>query len=151
MKKVVTLGEIMMRLSTSTGERLSQTKQLSIHYGGAEANVAVSLAHFGYDSYFISKVPSNPLGKAVEMHLKSHDVHTHYLLKGGERLGTYYLETGIGERSPQVVYDRKYSSFSNLKVDELNLDEFCKVHHFSMFQGSPLPYLPNCKSWFSLR
>ena len=123
MKKVVTLGEIMMRLSTSTGERLSQTKQLSIHYGGAEANVAVSLAHFGYDSYFISKVPSNPLGKAVEMHLKSHDVHTHYLLKGGERLGTYYLETGIGERSPQVVYDRKYSSFSNLKVDELNLDE----------------------------
>ncbi|MEH7117146.1 sugar kinase [Neobacillus vireti] len=123
MRKVVTLGEIMMRLSTPTGERLSQTKQLSIHYGGAEANVAVSLAHFGYDSYFVSKIPSNPLGKAVEMHLNSQGVHSNFLLKSGERLGTYYLETGIGERSPQVVYDRKYSSFSSLKVKELNLDE----------------------------
>jgi 2-dehydro-3-deoxygluconokinase len=134
MKKVVTLGEIMMRLSTCTGERLSQTNQLSIHYGGAEANVAVSLAHFGYDPFFLSKVPSNLLGKAVEMHLKSHAVHTNYLLKGGERLGTYYLETGIGERSPQVVYDRKYSSFSNLKVDELNLDEI--LHGTSLFHVS---------------
>ncbi|GAA3329150.1 hypothetical protein GCM10020331_076020 [Ectobacillus funiculus] len=70
MKKVVTLGEIMLRLSTHTGERLSQTNKLTMHYGGAEANVSVALSRFGYDVYFISKVPNNPLGEAVERHLK---------------------------------------------------------------------------------
>lgn len=120
MKKVVTLGEIMLRLSTFTGERLIQAKQLTMNYGGAEANVAVSLSHFGYDVYFVSKVPANPLGAAVERHLKANGVRTNYLVKGGERLGTYYLESGSGERSAQVTYDRKYSSFSKLTADELD-------------------------------
>lgn len=122
MKKVVTLGEIMLRLSSSEGERLSLANQLSVHYGGAEANVAVALAHFGFDSFFISKVPNNPLGKAVERHLRSNGVSTDFLLKGGDRLGSYYLEVGVGERSGAVTYDRKYSSFSNMKLDEVNLD-----------------------------
>lgn len=122
MKKIVTLGEIMLRFSTSTGERLSQTNGLTVHYGGAEANVAVSLSHFGHQSYFLSKVPNNPLGQAVYSHLRSHGVHTDFLLMGGERLGSYYLESGVGERSAQVTYDRKYSSFSTMKVDEVNLD-----------------------------
>lgn len=123
MKKVVTLGEIMLRLSTNVGERLSQTNTLHMHYGGGEANVAISLAHFGYDAYFVSKVPNNPLGLGVERHLKGQGVHTDYLLKGGERLGTYYLEAGVGERNAQVTYDRKHSSFSQLKAGELNFDE----------------------------
>ncbi|SMQ73006.1 2-dehydro-3-deoxygluconokinase [Bacillus sp. OV166] len=120
MKKVVTLGEIMLRFSTAAGERLSQTGQLTVNYGGAEANVAVSLSHFGYDAFFVSKVPDNALGQAVDRHLRSHGVRTDYLLKGGERLGTYYLEAGIGERSAQVTYDRKYSAFSMLEADEIN-------------------------------
>lgn len=123
MKKIVTLGEIMLRLSTNVGERLSQTDTLHMHYGGGEANVAVSLAHFGYDAYFVSKVPNNPLGLGVERHLKGQGVHTDYLLKGGERLGTYYLESGVGERSAQVTYDRKYSSFSQLEAGELDFEE----------------------------
>ncbi|MBD8067808.1 sugar kinase [Bacillus sp. PS06] len=134
MKKIVTLGEIMLRLSTGVGERLSQTGSLSMHYGGAEANVGVSLSQFGFDVYFVSKVPNNALGKAVERHLLSNGVHTDYLVKGGERLGTYYLETGIGERSAQVTYDRKYSSFSNLTVDELDLEAIlndAQVFHMS--------------------
>src|SRR4051794_16509330 len=105
MKRILTLGEIMLRFSTTQGERLSQAKQLIVYYGGAEANVAVSLSQLGYHSYFISKVPNNPLGDAVEKHLRSHGVYTDYLLRGGERLGSYYLETGVGERSAQVTYD----------------------------------------------
>lgn len=123
MKKIVTFGEIMLRFSTEIGERLFQTQNLAMHYGGAEANVAVSLSRFGQQVNFVSKIPENPLGKAVERHLHSHGVHTDYLIKGGERLGTYYVETGVGARSAQVTYDRKYSSFSSLTLEELNVDE----------------------------
>lgn len=126
MKKVVTLGEIMLRFSTASGERLAQADELTVNYGGAEANVAVSLSHFGFDTYFVSKVPENHLGTAVERHLRSNGVNTDFLLKGGERLGTYYLETGIGERSPQVIYDRKYSSFSQMEAGEISLEEVLK-------------------------
>jgi 2-dehydro-3-deoxygluconokinase len=126
MKKVVTLGEIMLRLSTHVGDRLFQANQLSLNYGGAEANVAVSLARFGHNVFFVSKLPDNPLGLAVERHLLSHRVNTKFLLKGGERLGTYYLETGVGARSAQVTYDRKYSSFSTLTLDEVDFEEIFK-------------------------
>src|SRR5690242_6660732 len=102
MKKIVTLGEIMLRLSTKSGERFFQTDNLLMHYGGAEANVAVSLSQFGHDVKFVSKIPNNPLGAAVERHLKSYSVDTNSLIKGGERLGTYYLESGVGGRSAQV-------------------------------------------------
>lgn len=126
MKKVVTFGEIMLRCATQPGTRLKQATQFSVHYGGAEANVAVSMANFGYPTYFVSKVPNNPFGNAVEAHLKSQGVHTDLFLKGGERLGTYYVETGVGERSSQVVYDRKYSSFSQLQPTELDVDSMLK-------------------------
>lgn len=96
MKKVITFGEILLRLSTTIGERLRQANQLTMQYGGGEANVGVSLSNFGYDVNFISKVPNNPLGDAVERHLHSYGVHTDFLLRGGERLGTYYLEAGVG-------------------------------------------------------
>lgn len=123
MKKVVTVGEILLRLSTEMGRRLSQTDKLYMHYGGAETNVGISLAEFGHDVYVISKVPNNPLGIAVERYLRSYRVHTNYLLKGGERLGTYYLETGVGQRSAQVIYDRKNSSFANLEKEEVPIRE----------------------------
>ncbi len=116
----------MLRLSTHSGERLSQTNHLMMHYGGGEANVGVSLSHYGYDVYFVSKVPNNSLGLGVKRHLQSHGIHTDYLVTDGERLGTYYLETGIGERSAKVTYDRKYSSFSRLLVKELDFDEIFK-------------------------
>ncbi|TRZ37956.1 sugar kinase [Niallia circulans] len=122
MKKVVTFGEIMLRLSTNDGERLSSANTLHMHYGGGEANVAIALAGYGFHTYFVSKVPDNPLGKGVYRHLHGNGVSTDFLLSGGQRLGTYYLETGSGERSPHVTYDRKYSSFSEITGDELNLE-----------------------------
>ncbi|WP_453991127.1 PfkB family carbohydrate kinase [Bacillus nitroreducens] len=123
-KKIVTFGEPLLRFSTNLGERLFQANQLTLNYGGAEANVGASLSNFGYDVYFVGKVPNNPLGYAYERHLHSYGVHTDYLLKGGERLGTYYLETGVGERSAQVTYDRKSSSFAQLSAEEI---DFAKI------------------------
>ncbi|WP_160725147.1 sugar kinase [Bacillus sp. USDA818B3_A] len=123
MKKVITLGEILLRFSTKAGERLLQSDQIHMNYGGAEANVSVSLSHFGYNVYFVSKVPPNPLGIAAERHLKTNGVHTELLHHGGERLGTYYVESGVGGRSPQVTYDRKNSSFSQMRIDEIDFDE----------------------------
>ncbi|RPK01441.1 2-dehydro-3-deoxygluconate kinase [Priestia endophytica] len=134
MKKVVTLGEIMLRLSTNTGERLWQSDKLTMHYGGGEANVGISLSHFGHDVYFVSKVPDNALGRGVNRHLQSHGVYMDYVLTGGERLGTYYLESGVGERSAKVMYDRKYSSFSTLTIAELNLEEI--FHEATLFHVS---------------
>jgi len=134
MSKVITFGEILLRLSSNSGERISQANQLHCHYGGAEANVGSSLANFEHEVYFVSKVPDNPLGTAVTSHLKSADIHTPYLLKGGERLGTYYLETGVGARSSQVTYDRKYSSMTELTKEELDFDTI--FQHADLFHVS---------------
>ncbi|WP_017472487.1 sugar kinase [Amphibacillus jilinensis] len=122
MKKVVTFGEILARLSTKQGERLTQAKQLQLNYGGAEANVAISLAQFSHETSFVSKLPDHALGKGVMHYLKSLNISTAEIQYGGERLGTYYLEVGAGNRGSQVVYDRKYSSFSSLTIEELNYD-----------------------------
>lgn len=126
MKKIIAFGEILLRLSTNIGERILQANQLTMQYGGAEANVAVSLSNFGYDVCFVSRVPDNPLGVAVEKHLRSFGVNTDHLLIGGERLGTYYMETGIGERSAQVTYDRKHSSISKLSIEEIDFSKIFK-------------------------
>ena len=133
---------IMLRLSTNVSTRLFQADQLATHYGGAEANVGVSLSHFGHDVYFVSKVPENSLGRAVESTLKTQGVHTNYLIKGGERLGTYYLETGVGQRSSQVTYDRAHSSFPNWQSMRLTSMKFFLMPYFSMFPELPLHCLP---------
>jgi 2-dehydro-3-deoxygluconokinase len=145
MKKIITLGEIMLRFSTNTGERLFKAGQTQMNYGGAEANVAVSLSRFGYQSYFVSKVPDNMLGSAVEGHLQSNEVQTDFLLKGGERLGTYYVESGVGPRSTQVTYDRKYSSFSKLTLEEIDFDEAFQDVSLFHVTGITAALSPNLK------
>ncbi|MBM7541585.1 sugar kinase [Amphibacillus cookii] len=122
MTKIVVFGEILARFSTKQGERLAQAKQLQLNYGGAEANVAISLAQFGHEALFVSKLPDHALGKGVTHYLKSLNVSTAAIQYGGERLGTYYLEVGAGNRGSQVVYDRKFSSFSSLTTEELDHD-----------------------------
>jgi len=130
MKKIVTFGEILLRFSSNIGDRLFQANEIQTHFGGAEANVAVSLSKFGHEVYFASKVPENPLGSAVERHFRLHGVHTDFLLKGGDRLGTYYVESGIGPRSAQVTYDRKFSSISQMVLGEIDFE--------AMFSGASL-------------
>lgn len=138
MAKIVTLGEIMLRLSTSVGTRVLRANQFMAHYGGGEANVAVSLANYGHNVIFASKVPENHLGLAAIEHLRRANVDTSFVLRGGERLGSYYLESGVGERAAQVIYDRKYSSFSTLKELEWNLDDlFSDVELFHISGITP--------------
>lgn len=121
MGKIVTLGEIMLRLSTQVGDRLEQAQQFEANYGGGEANVAISLANYGHQVKFASKVPENMLGESVKKHLQRYGVDTKFVLRGGSRLGIYYLESGIGERSPKVIYDREGSSFSEILKLEWDL------------------------------
>ena len=138
MGKVVTLGEIMLRLSTNSGVRIAQADSLHAHYGGGEANVAISLANFGHDVYFASKTPENGLGEGVEKHLNRYRVHTDFLLKGGSRLGTYYVEAGIGERAANVIYDRAGSSFAEMTESEWQKEElFSNVDIFHISGITP--------------
>jgi 2-dehydro-3-deoxygluconokinase len=121
-KKVITFGEIMLRLSTPGYLRFSQANSLDVIYGGGEANVAASLANYGLDSAFVTRLPDNDLGRACEMELKKHSIDTSEIIKGGERLGIYFLETGAVARASKVVYDRAYSSFSTIEKGMIDWD-----------------------------
>jgi len=121
--KVVTFGEIMLRLSPDKGFRLENADTLNIHFGGAEANVAVSLARFGMGSFFVSSVPKNDIGDAAVNTLKEFGVDTRFIKRSGDRLGIYYLEHGLGPRPSKVVYDRKGSSVSQILPDAFDWEE----------------------------
>ena len=112
--KVVTFGEIMLRLSPPGFERLLQSPTLSATFGGAEANVAVSLAHWGFDSVYVTRLPVNPIGEAAVHALRAEGVRTGFVLRGGERLGIYFAESGASQRASQVVYDRACSSIADI-------------------------------------
>lgn len=102
-KKVVTFGEIMLRLSPPNYQRLIQTDSFDITYGGGEANVSKSLANFGLDSYYVSKLPYNPIGDAALNHLRRFGVKTDYIVRGGDRLGVYFLEIDTAQRPSNDV------------------------------------------------
>ena len=115
MKGVVTFGEVMLRLSPPGFERFFQSPLLSATFGGGEANVAVSLAHFGLDSRYVTRVPANPVGDAALRALRAEGVNVDGVLRGGARLGIYFAETGASQRAGNVVYDRAESSISEAK------------------------------------
>jgi len=115
MKKIVTFGEIMLRLATPEYQRFSQATSLNATFGGGEANVAVSLANFGLKAEFVSRLPENDLAKACIMDLHKHEVSTQNMQFGGDRIGIYFLEAGAVARSSKVVYDRAHSSIAEIK------------------------------------
>jgi 2-dehydro-3-deoxygluconokinase len=120
--KVVTFGEIMLRLSPPGFERLFQSPVLSATFGGGEANVAVSLSHFGLDSCYVTRLPSHAVGEAVVRALRSEGVRTDYIVRGGNRLGIYFTETGASQRASTVIYDRAHSSISEIPADAIAWD-----------------------------
>ncbi|WP_342433182.1 sugar kinase [Neobacillus sp. FSL H8-0543] len=122
MKKVVTLGEIMLRLSAPNYQKIVQAQSFDAVYGGGEANVAVSLAKFGLISSFVTKVPENALGTSAEQQLNRFGVRTNHVLHGGDRLGIYFFEKGYSIRPSKVYYDRNYSAFALSKVEEYDFD-----------------------------
>lgn len=115
MSKVVTFGEIMLRLATPDYLRFSQCNQLSATYGGGEANVAVSLANYGVEVDFLTRLPDNDIARACVGELRRYGVGTSGIVYGGERLGIYFLETGAVARPSKVVYDRAHSSISTIE------------------------------------
>lgn len=122
-KKVVTLGEIMMRLSTPGFERIVQSDSFDVTYGGGEANVAVAVTNYGLNGVFVSKVPDNALGQAAINHLRRYGVDTNHVARGGKRLGIYFLETGASMRASTVIYDRADASIADFDASEINWDE----------------------------
>jgi 2-dehydro-3-deoxygluconokinase len=117
--KVVAFGEIMLRLSPPGFERLLQSPSLSATFGGGEANVAVSLAHLGLESYFVTRLPAHAIGDAAVKTLRAEGVRTDFVLRGGDRVGIYYAETGASQRASTVIYDRAHSSISEIDPDAI--------------------------------
>ncbi len=122
-KRVVTFGEIMLRLSTPDRERFVQASSFDATFGGGEANVAVSLANYGFESYFLSKIPKHEIGQAAVNHLRRFGVSDRHIVRGGDRLGIYFLETGASQRPSKVVYDRASSAVTTLAPDEVDLEK----------------------------
>ena len=135
MAKIVTMGEIMLRLSTPNNEKFIQADEFDINYGGGEANVAVSLANYGHEADFVSALPKNPIGDAAIATLRKYNVGTKHISRSGERVGIYFLETGSAMRASNVVYDRAHSSISTAKVDEFDFDEIFKDADWFHFTG----------------
>jgi len=122
-KKVVTLGEIMLRLSTPDYKRFVQADTFDVTYGGGEANVAAAICNYGENGTFVTKVPNNPIGQSAINHLRRYGVDTQYIARGGDRLGIYFLETGASMRASQVVYDRAGASIADVDISEFDFDK----------------------------
>lgn len=118
--KVITFGEIMLRLAPEGYARFAQAERFNATYGGGEANVAVSLSNFGFDTEFVSKIPENEIGQAAINSLRKFGVGTKFITRGGERLGIYYLERGASQRASKVIYDRAGSAIAEAKAKDFN-------------------------------
>lgn len=135
MSKFVTFGEIMFRLNPEGFLRLVQADKLEVSIAGGEANVAVSLANYGLDACFVSKVPSHEIGDCVIRGLRTYGVNTENILRGGRRLGIYYVEKGASQRPSKVIYDRENSSVAEADPSEFNWDEIFKDATWFHFTG----------------
>ncbi|MGE5613613.1 MAG: PfkB family carbohydrate kinase [Bacillota bacterium] len=135
MAKVVTLGEIMLRLSPEGYNRFIQADKFEVVYGGGEANVAVSLANYGMDVYYVTKIPDNQIGQAAVNSLRKLGVHTEYIVRGGERLGIYFLEKGASQRPSKVIYDRAHSAFAMSSPGEFDWERIFDSADWFHFTG----------------
>ncbi len=143
-KKIVTFGEIMLRLTTPDNLRMQQSREFLVNYGGSEANVAISIANFGGEVEYITRLPDNALGETCVSELRSHNIGTKHILTGGKRLGTYYMEKAAAMRNSKVIYDREGSAFSDLKPGMIDWKEIFKdaaIFHWSGIDAALTPGL----------
>ena len=122
-QKVISFGEIMLRLSTPGYQRFNQASEFVATYGGGEANVAVSLANYGITSEFVTRLPQNDIGRTCAMDLRKYGVGIDQIIYGGDRLGIYFLETGAVSRGSKVVYDRAHSAVSQIEIGMIDWDK----------------------------
>ena len=122
MAKIVTFGEIMLRLSTPGHSRFIQADSFDVVYGGGEANVAVSCANYGHDAYYVTKLPKHEIGQSAVNALRRYGVRTEYIARGGDRVGIYYLESGSAMRPSKVIYDRAHSAIAEVLPEDFDFD-----------------------------
>jgi 2-dehydro-3-deoxygluconokinase len=135
MNKVVTFGEIMLRLSTERHLRFGQSKAFAATYGGGEFNVAVSLANYGVDAEFVTRIPDNEIGHCALKEMRKMNVNSSNVLFGGDRLGVYFLETGAGKRGSNVVYDRANSAIATVEPGTFNWEKIFEGKTWFHFSG----------------
>lgn len=134
MQKVVTFGEILLRLSTAEHLRFSQANSFKANYGGGEFNVAVSLSNYGIPTEFVTRLPDNDIGRSALMEIRKQNVSSENIVYGGDRLGIYFLETGAGVRGSKVVYDREHSAISEIELGMIDWEKVfqnASVFHWS--------------------
>lgn len=134
-KKVITFGEIMLRLAPEGYYRFVQVETLGATFGGGEANVAVSLANYGFDAKFVTKLPKHEIGQAAVNSLRKYGVDTSFIARGGERVGIYFLEKGASQRPSKVIYDRAGSSISTADASDFNWKEIFEGAEWFHFTG----------------
>jgi len=122
MGKIVTFGEIMLRLAPEGYYRFVQASTLGATYGGGEANVAVSLSNYGMDAAFVTKLPKHEIGQAAINELRRYGVDTSMITRGGDRVGIYFLEKGASQRPSKVIYDRAHSAIQEAATADFDWD-----------------------------
>ena len=135
MAKIVTLGEIMLRLSPEGNERFIQSDSFRIIPGGGEANVAVSLANYGHEAYFVSKLPKHEIGQIALNALRRYGVNTDFIARGGDRVGLYYAETGASMRPSKVIYDRAHSAIAEADAADFDFDKIMEGAQWFHWSG----------------
>lgn len=135
MAKVITFGEIMLRLAPEGYYRFTQTESFGATYGGGEANVAVSLSNFGVDAAFVTKLPKHEIGQAAVNSLRKFGVDTSKIVRGGDRVGIYFLEKGASQRPSKVIYDRANSSIAKALKEDFDWERIFDEAEWLHFTG----------------
>ena len=143
MARIITFGEIMLRLAPNGYYRFFQNDQMQATFGGGEANVAVSLANYGMDSAYVTKLPKHAIGQAAVDSLRSFGVDTSNITRGGERVGIYYLEKGASQRGSVCIYDRKYSAIQMATKEDFDWDKIFEGADWFHFTGITPALGPN--------
>jgi 2-dehydro-3-deoxygluconokinase len=133
---VVTFGELLLRLDPPGFDRFTQAETFRARYTGAEANVAVALAGFGLDTYSVSRVPEHEIGQACINYLRRFGVNTDYVVRGGDRLGVLFVETGYSQRPSKVIYDRNHSSIREVRREEFDWEKILRGKRWFHFSGT---------------
>ena len=144
MGKFVTFGEIMLRLAPLNYDRFVQSKEFGVVYGGGEANVAVSLANYGKDAYFVTKLPKHEIGQSAVNELRRYGVDTSLITRGGDRVGIYFCEKGASQRASKVIYDRAHSAIAEAKKEDFNWKEIFEGAEWFHFTGITPALSDNC-------
>lgn len=139
---IITFGEIMLRLAPEGYLRFEQASKFEASFGGGEANVAVSLAQFGHNTYFVTKLPKNALGESALKTLRQEGVNTQYIVRGGDRLGIYFLEKGASQRASQVIYDRAGSAIASARTEDFDFDSILEKKDWFHVTGITLALSP---------